>query len=153
MAHINIKRVDKVGFEHQLSHLIEESEKQGFRFVRRLVTEYVNGENTFSLEGEVLYGAYDSNGLLVGVAGLNQDPYSGETSVGRVRRCYVANEMRGQGIGKLLIEKLIKDADGMFTVLVLHTDTEEGDRFYQAIGFVSDSERFPKSSHYYEIGY
>ncbi|WP_169891257.1 GNAT family N-acetyltransferase [Litchfieldia alkalitelluris] len=152
MAHINIKRIDKVEFEN-LSHLIEESEKQGFRFVRRLVNEYLNGENSFSLEGEVLYGAYDRNGLLVAVAGLNRNPYSGENTIGRVRRCYVANEMRGQGIGKLLIEQLIKDADGMFNVLVLHTDTEQGDRFYQALGFVSDSERFLKSSHYYEIGH
>ena len=68
--------------------LVLESENEKFRFVRRLYDEYAGGANRFDRDGEALFVAHHLD-QIVGICGLNQDPYSQFGNVGRVRRLYV----------------------------------------------------------------
>ena len=133
-----------------LSHLVSESKELGFRFLERLVNDFKEGKNTFNKEGEAIYGVYKKQGDLIAIGGLNRDPYSNPLKVGRLRRFYVAKAYRRNGIGSLLLNKIILDAKNHFEVMVLHTDTMEAGRFYTAYGF-SENDEDPNSTHYLNL--
>ncbi|QTC42897.1 GNAT family N-acetyltransferase [Bacillus sp. V3] len=133
--------------DFDLHSLIEQSKEDGFRFVERLVNDYKNGSNTFNREGEVLIGVFNEEGILVAIGGLNINPFSKDNNIGRLRRFYVSKEVRRNGIGSLLVNRIIEEAKRYYEIVVLHTDTEQGDRFYRAVGF-SKGDLYPGSSHY-----
>lgn len=133
-----------------LSLLMEESKNEGYRFLERLELEYQAGTNTFKNPGECLYGVFNEENILVAIGGLNVDLYSEEPGVGRLRRFFVSANYRRGGIGSTLLKAIISTARTHFKVLVLHTDTEHGDRFYLSHGFVRDG-MYPKSSHYIKL--
>src|SRR5688500_13163109 len=88
-----------------LATLTMDSDAQGVRFVRRLIDEWASGVNRFEQPGEVLFCAHRA-GAVVGVCGLNVDPYvgaGGERRVGRVRHLYVVSTHRRLGIGDRLL--------------------------------------------------
>lgn len=119
--------------------LLLESRTQNYRFVDRLVDEYVDGSNRFGLLGEALYAAYVDN-RMVGIGGLNRDPYVGEAEdgdmgVGRVRHLYVLSDWRGRGVGGSLMEQITDEARQQFAVLTLRTFSPDAANFYVAIGF------------------
>ncbi len=122
-------------FHIDLTHLVKESKEEGFRFLERLVNDYENGTNKFNNHGESLYGLFNKEGVLIAIGGLNIDPFSNDEKVGRLRRFYVSNDYRRNGIGRLLLSQIIYDAKNFFKVLVLYTDTEQGDKFYNSLGF------------------
>ncbi|MFC0273687.1 GNAT family N-acetyltransferase [Metabacillus herbersteinensis] len=64
------------------------------------------------------------------MGGLNIDPFSNEPNIGRLRRFYVSREYRRNGLGSLLLKKIIYEAKNYFKVLVLQTDTEQADTSY-----------------------
>jgi hypothetical protein len=64
--------------------LVAESEQAGLRFVRRLAEEWAGGRNRFDRPGGACFAAL-VDGRMVGVCGLNVDPYAAEPGVGRVR--------------------------------------------------------------------
>jgi RimJ/RimL family protein N-acetyltransferase/GNAT superfamily N-acetyltransferase len=134
--------------EHQVDKIVQESKEEGFRFVERLLNDYREGTNCFNIQGEALYGIYDVENELVAVGGLNVDPSSAET--GRVRRFYVKKEYRNEGVGTLLLKRIILDARRSFNVLILHTDTEKADHFYTSFGFTK-GDRYPNATHYLDI--
>ena len=117
-----------------LGALLAESEQAGLRFVRRLVEEWASGANRFDRPGEKLFGAW-VDGRVVGVCGLNVDPYTAEERVGRVRHLYVLSAFRRRGVGRRLIEEVIEAARGPFGALRLRTGNPEAARVYEAIGF------------------
>lgn len=119
-----------------LQPLLVESRTQGFRFLDTLVDEYGNGGNRFDRPGELLLGVYEDNNL-VAIGGLNRDPYLSDDTVGRVRHVYVLSERRGQGIGRLLVEKIISEARGRYQLLTLRTYDMPAAAFYEALGFVT----------------
>ena len=84
---------------------------------------------------------------LIGIGGLNADPYTENNKIGRLRRFYIAKDYRRIGLGKLLLNKLLSHAEKYFKVVVLHTDTKQGDVFYTVNGFVK-REVYKRSSHY-----
>lgn len=127
----DLKQVD-------VSKLVEESEAEGYRFLRRLVDQYEDGSNTFNKAGEVLYGVWDHHNHLVALGGLNRDPYSTKEGIGRLRRFYISASARRQGIGTKLLQQLLKDAHGHFHELVVRTDSSAADAFYRANGFSGD---------------
>ena len=129
----------------ELESLVLQSEQEGFRHLRRLVNEYQSGENTFSGQGEALYIATEQK-QIVGIVGLNQDPFS-DHSTGRVRRLYVHPDYRHLGIGKQLMQKVTSEANKFYNILVLHTDREQANQFYIALGFEPDLHD-PHRSHY-----
>jgi GNAT superfamily N-acetyltransferase len=132
MEHFIIERLDHVDRD-ELERLIEASEAEGFRFVTRLAEEYISGANRFEQQDEALFGAYD--GALVGVCGLNRDPYTGDTQIGCVRHLYVLPNYRRLGIGARLVDKVINEARRHYALLTLRTTTPAADAFYHVIGF------------------
>jgi len=119
--------------------LLSESIAQGHRFIDRLITEYEDGTNRFTLPGEALFGVY-SGEQLIAIGGLNHDPFLADDEVGRVRHVYVLSEFRRQGVGTLLLRQIIDVACRHFRLLTLRTFSEDAATFYVALGFQETSE-------------
>ncbi|HUM17995.1 MAG TPA: GNAT family N-acetyltransferase [Candidatus Nitrosotalea sp.] len=118
----------------RLQTLIAESERQGFRFVRRLVEEWNSGANRFDRPGEVLFVARSGDDV-VGVCGLSVDPHADDPKVGRVRHLYVLVPHRRAGIGEQLVADIIDAARGRFERLHLRTTNAAAARLYERLGF------------------
>jgi GNAT superfamily N-acetyltransferase len=134
---------------NDIESILQESITEGHRHIQRLITDYREGVNLFDETGEAIY-AVMFNGEIIAVCGLNRDPYSTSSEVGRVRRLYVLKKYRRNGIAKKLMEAIIEHARGNFRLIVLFTDNQVAEKFYLAIGF-KVSFNFPKSSHYLEL--
>jgi len=142
---IHIQQIEElIKYEHD--YLVQESKEEGFNFLIKLKSEYKNKTNTFNKTGECLYGIFRGE-KLIGIGGLNEDPYSENNKMGRLRRFYISKDYRRIGLGNLLLKQLLSHAEKYFKVVVLHTDTKQGDAFYIANGFVK-GELFKGSSHY-----
>jgi GNAT superfamily N-acetyltransferase len=113
-----------------IGELLAESEQEGFRFVRRAQEEWRSGANTFSQEGEALFGVFEA-GCLLAIGGINREP----ERRGRLRRFYVRRQARGRGIGRRLLRHVLSFARGHYSCVGLRCDTEAADRFYRALGF------------------
>jgi GNAT superfamily N-acetyltransferase len=73
--------------------------------------------------------------MLIGVCGLNVDPYSVEPRVGRLRHLYVHPSARRSGVGSALVNIITDCARSHFDVLQLKTDRTDARQFYAALGF------------------
>lgn len=143
---IHIQQIENL-MKYEFKYLVQESKEEGFNFLKKLINEYENQLNTFNKSGECLYGIFQG-GKLIGIGGLNEDPYTGNNKIGRLRRFYISKDYRRIGLGKSLLNQLISHAEkDNFKVVVLHTDTKQGDAFYRANGFVK-REVYKGSSHY-----
>ncbi|MGG0662810.1 GNAT family N-acetyltransferase [Viridibacillus arvi] len=149
MEKYEIKQINNL-LNFDIDGLVKQSKADGFRFVERLVNDYKNGSNTFNHIGEGLFGVFNEEGVLVAIGGLNKDPFSNEQSIGRLRRFYVSKAYRRNGIGSLLVKRIIDEAKKYYKIIVLHTDTEQADKFYSSIGF-SKKTLYPNSSHFMEF--
>ena len=117
-----------------LNALVAESERGRMTFVRRLADEWAAGVNRFERPGEALFVARDA-GQVVGVGGLNIDPYAGDATVGRVRHLYVLTAYRRLGIGARLVAEIIETARCSFGILRLSTSNRDAARLYERLGF------------------
>jgi aminoglycoside 6'-N-acetyltransferase len=117
-----------------LELLAREAEAHGFEFVRRLVADYASGANRFDKPGEALFGVFDGVAL-IGVGGLNVDHYADDPAVGRVRHVYVRAAHRRKGAGRALLTSIMSAAAPTCKTLRLRTNTAEGARFYESLGF------------------
>jgi GNAT superfamily N-acetyltransferase len=117
-----------------LAALVEESERHGVRFVRRLVDEWASGANRFDGPGEALFVARIA-GQVVGVCGLNVDPYAARPAIGRIRHLYVVLAYRRCGVGEALVREIVKAARGRFERLRLSTTNPAAARLYERLGF------------------
>jgi predicted GNAT family acetyltransferase len=147
MSNIAIRKIDELIVD-EIDHLIEESTQNGFQFMRRLKDEYRNGLNRFDKDGEALYTAQCDN-LIVGICGINSDPYLNDPTIGRVRHLYVARACRNQGIASSLINKIIHDTSKNYKLLVLRTDNPVADKLYRELGFTESS--FRNASHQFNL--
>jgi GNAT superfamily N-acetyltransferase len=129
----------------ELKNIIDDSLSDGYKFVKRLVDEFENGSNKFDKNGESLYVAIDGDDI-IGVGGLNIDPYREESDVGRVRHLYVLRKNRGHGVGKKLLRIIIEEAQKHFRILTLSTDNPIADKLYRDAGFIK-AEGIYKASH------
>ncbi|MCG7342620.1 GNAT family N-acetyltransferase [Sporosarcina sp. ACRSL] len=120
-----------------ITKLLQESEKEGYRFVSRLVQEYKEGSNTFSKPGEALFSVVDKEGEVVAIGGINQSPFEHD-GVGRLRRFYVLDKVRRQGVGTILQQAIIDHARKHFNQITVRTDSAKADAFYRACGFLFD---------------
>jgi ribosomal protein S18 acetylase RimI-like enzyme len=132
-VHTRIERLLELPAAH-LAPLIDESEQAGLRFVSRLAEEWESGLNRFDRPGEALFGAV-TDGSLVGVCGLNVDPYAGEPRIGRVRHLYVVMADRRHGVGRQLVGAVVTAARGPFATLRLSTANPQAARLYETLGF------------------
>ena len=117
-----------------ISVLLEASQAEGYDFVERLVDDWQEGSNRFQLPGEVAVAARIRR-RLVGVGGLNIDPYLDDPGVGRIRHVYVSPDVRSGGVGRVLVMALLDHARGRFDRLRLRTVTPAGAAFYKSLGF------------------
>ncbi|MED0905772.1 GNAT family N-acetyltransferase [Bacillus nitratireducens] len=144
MEDIQIKRIEDL-LKYEIDHLIEESTKERFNFLIKLINEYESKRNIFSKTGECLYGIFRGD-TLIGI----QDPYTKDNKIGRLRRFYIAKDYRRKGLGRLLLGRILSDAKIYFTIVVLHTDTEQGDQFYTSSGFAK-GKMYVGTSHYLNL--
>jgi GNAT superfamily N-acetyltransferase len=133
MTHLSVEPITTLDAA-QFEPMRQESEALGFAFVTRLVDEFVDGRNRFDKTGEILLALF-ADGDLIGVGGVNRDPYATEGNVGRVRHVYVLAGWRRKNAGTFLLNALIAHAQPHFTHLRLRTMTTEASRFYEALGF------------------
>ena len=133
---MEVKRIFEVGCDLEALAAIAESE--GHRSIRVLVKEFVSGENRFQQPGEALFGA-DVEGELIGVCGLNMDPYETDKRAGRVRRLFVHPAWRRRGAGSELLRHVEAKAVSNFRFLQLFTASQKAAAFYEARGYVRQS--------------
>ncbi|MGP4040951.1 GNAT family N-acetyltransferase [Gracilibacillus sp. D59] len=146
---IKIERVTSLE-QYKLDLLIDDSLSEGYKFIKRLVDEYTVGSNQFDKKGESLYVAKVDDEV-IGIGGLNIDPYLNLPDVGRVRHLYVLRKNRGAGIGKKLLNTIIDEARGNFRIIRLSsTDNPAAVNLYIECGF-SKVEGIYKASHILEI--
>lgn len=113
--------------------LKDESRLDGYWMLVTLAEGWANGSNRFLKRGEVLYGAWQGRDL-VGVCGLNVDPYLGDRSQGRVRHLFVSAAHRRNGLGRMLVEAIIDRARQHFSVLNTRAP-RQAFPFYERLGF------------------
>lgn len=118
-----------------------ESLRQNVNMLRRLEENWQRGENRFNAPGEKLIGAFCA-GKLVGICGLNRDPFSLQARAGRIRHFYISEAHRGTGIGQQLLSAVVLEAGVWFDFLNTHAP-ESAWRFYEKNGFrpVNDESR------------
>lgn len=112
-----------------------ESTNLGYRHVQWLARDWHNNSNRFDDVGEGLWAAYDSETRLIGVVGLNQDPFALDGQVGRVRRLYILEQWRGKGIGRRLLSCVEQEAQQYFERLVANANSGAFG-FFEGLGFV-----------------
>ena len=142
---LQITKLDRLPIP-DIQPLVDESRAQSYKFIDRLVDEYTRGINTFYQPGEALFGVF-ADRRLVAIGGLNRDPYLPGSDTGRVRHVYVLAAWRRQGIGKLLVQRIIAEARQHFRRLTLRTLDAQADAFYRAIGFQARDD-IPSATHY-----
>jgi predicted GNAT family N-acyltransferase len=132
MNNIQLQQVyDLSSFD--ISSLLNDSIADGHRHIQRLVDDYISGHNRFNNSGESLFIALFNN-TIVGICGLNQ--YTDHnSSCGRIRRLYVQKNFRKSGIGRMLVEAVIRQANGKFEKLILKTKNPVAGKFYECLGF------------------
>lgn len=121
-----------------LERLVQESEKEGYRFVARLVNEIKDESNLFNRPGEGLFCVKNDAGSIIAIGGINQSPFDTTSGVGRLRRFYVAEGARREGVGTLLLQSIVEHAKKHFTEITVRTDSSKADAFYRACGFTFD---------------
>jgi len=107
---------------------------EGHNLMSRLVNEWRVGSNRFDRPGEVL-AEVRCDGALLGVGGLNVDPYLDDPTVGRIRHVYVYPPWRRKGVGRILIGFLVDHARDHFERVRLRSLRDPGPDFYAALGF------------------
>ncbi|QYR21287.1 GNAT family N-acetyltransferase [Paenibacillus sp. sptzw28] len=119
----------------EIIRLVEESEREGYRHLRRLIDVYESGANRFGREGEALFAAV-MDGEVIGIGGLNRDHCDRQNApVGRVRRVYVSQLHRRSGAGRRMMGAVLELARQHYDYAVLRTSNPEADRFYRSLGF------------------
>lgn len=99
--------------------------------MQRLRDDWLSGHNRFDRVGEAFFVA-SIDERMVGMCGLNVDPYADDPSVGRVRRLYVAADARHRGAGSALVAAVIAEARKAFRKVTVRSDE---DLFFRTVGF------------------
>ncbi|XHX80612.1 MAG: GNAT family N-acetyltransferase [Stenomitos frigidus ULC029] len=149
MQVIKITRLSKTELG-LIDHLVEESLSQELRFVERLIREYRSGLNCFDQPGEILLKA-SVQGAVIGIGGLNRDPYFNDPYIGRLRHLYIKSDWRKQGVGRSLVHQIIHEAKQHYQLLTLRTDTLAANQFYQKLGFKTDP-NWEHTTHHLQLG-
>lgn len=121
-----------------LAEMLAESKADGYRAIDRLINDWLSAANRFDRPGEVLFIARQDK-RIVGVCGLNHDPYANSIRIGRVRRLYVMQDSRRQGIGRVLVDNVIRAAKPSFDWLHVRTSNPIAAQFYQSLSFTACS--------------
>lgn len=123
-----------------VGELAERAAAEGHQNISTLVSEFLSGSNRFQAPGEALFAAFDSD-RLIGIGGLNRDPYESAEVVARVRRLYVLPAARRQGVASLLMKAIEDHAAQHFRRIQLYTSSAEAGSFYVGLGYRKVSEK------------
>jgi GNAT superfamily N-acetyltransferase len=141
-----IRTIDSI--TPDIESLAVQASREDFDSVQRLVSEFASGTNRFDQAGECLLGVFDS-GRMVGIGGINVEPYEPASGAGRLRRLYVIKRLRRHGIGAELLGNLEARAKPWFPRLQLFAPSEQAAAFYESMGY-ERQERY-KVSHSKEL--
>ena len=122
---LNLQRAD-------IHQLIDSSREEELHFVDKLRDEWESGINRFKLNGERLLTACDDS-KIIGICGINRDPYTRDYKHGRIRRFYILPKYRNKGIGKTMLHNLIDKCT--FNQLNVRTHNDRTGIFYESNGF------------------
>ena len=129
----SVRQYDKRGCPN-IRDLEEIAVAEGHLFVTRTRHEWEAGVNRFDRPGEtfVLFGG-DSQ--IVGMCGLNIDPYFDDSTVGRLRHLYIHPSQRRAGVARALVQTCLSAASGTFDRVRLRTSNPAADALYRSLGF------------------
>ena len=133
----------------EIDDLRREARDEGYNFIEQLFEDWLSGENRFDGPGETFFGCLD-NDVLVGVGGLNRDPFLAEPEVGRIRRVYVRWAWRNRGVGEALVRSLLTTARMSFLSVRLRAENAAAARLYERIGFTAIND--PSATHILRFG-
>lgn len=119
-----------------LQELQQAATAEGHSFVARTRQEWDAGVNRFNHAGEVFFLAVEQ-GRVVGMCGLNHDPYVDDPTVGRLRHLYVHPNDRRTGIAARLVAECLTSAATSFERIRLRTSNPAAAALYQSLGFVT----------------
>jgi N-acetylglutamate synthase-like GNAT family acetyltransferase len=131
---------------HDFESLVQESLSEGHNFLQKMQSAWLSGANRFDKAGEIVFAVFDEKQKVLGICGLNIDPYVNQQGIGRVRHLYVAHPERQKGLGRNLVKEIISHGEAHFSVLRLRTENPIADRFYQSLGFKRSDEQ-PDATH------
>ena len=115
--------------QDDLSMLLTASELEGYKQIRRMLTDWQSGTNRFDKPGECMFVAI--KGDVVGVCGLNDN---GDNR-GRLRRLYVHPNYRNKGVGNKLTQACIDHGLQTFENIVTNAGGDMAMRFYNRLGW------------------
>ncbi|OIN65991.1 GNAT family N-acetyltransferase [Exiguobacterium sp. KRL4] len=113
--------------------LLAKSSQEEFMFVEHMLRN--RRQETFQATGEAMFVVLSTTNQVLACGGYMKQ--AGQPATGRIRHVYVLPEVRSQGIGTALLEKIIAEAFLSYEKLVLYS--EQADPFYQGLGFVPAS--------------
>jgi len=101
-----IKRISDI-HSAGLDEILTESKSLGYGMIERLIFEWESGANDFRKENEAFF-AYERGGKVLGVGGINEEPYLHIKHYGRMRHLYVLKEWRRNRVGTEIVKATIK---------------------------------------------
>jgi GNAT superfamily N-acetyltransferase len=130
----------------QLDHVVDnlpdgfdamraEASAEGNRNMERLALDWASGAMRFDGNGEALLAAH-VQGTLAGIGGLTIEPVV--PGAFRMRRFYVRQPFRRQGIGRQLAIALIEPALARSRVITVNAGNIDAPEFWMRLGFSPD---------------
>ncbi|WP_426957215.1 GNAT family N-acetyltransferase [Muricoccus radiodurans] len=119
-----------------LPALRDRAEAEGFRMLRVLEEDWVDGSVRFNGAGEALFTLVEGATLL-GIGGVTQDPYA-DAGTARVRRLYVDASRRRKGLGRMLVDAIVEHAAANGFRLIRVRAPDPAGAFYERCGFLRD---------------
>lgn len=128
-----------------LHELLTASLAEGHGLVQTALNDWTTGTNRFDQSGEAFFLAMLDDAI-VGICGLNIDPYSNDPKLGRIRHLYVLPAHRRRHFGLRLLEACLARAEDVFDRVRLRTFELVAARFYESIGFEVSEEQYATHS-------
>ena len=137
---MDITRV--IDLSDEIRELAKIASADGHQNIETLINEFDSGVNRFNKPGEALFGAYDAASI-IGIGGINIDPYCALPTVGRVRRLFIKPDARRSGVATALMRQIEETGRRYFSKLNLRTNSQTASRFYISLGYstVEDEEK------------
>lgn len=119
-----------------LPSLAAQARSEGFRHLDRLLADWESGALRFDRPGEVLLAAHCGPDL-AGIGGLTVEEELRNAL--RMRRLYVARSCRNRGIGRRLVESLLRQAPDGTVAITLNAGNPDAEAFWEKLGFTRHS--------------
>lgn len=120
---------------HGFDEMRAEASAEGFRHLERLALDWASGAIRFKGEGETLLAVH-VQGALAAIGGLTIEPVV--PGAFRMRRLYVREPFRRQGIGRKLALALIEPALARGSVVTVNAGNVDAVPFWIGLGFTPD---------------